>query len=69
MFTFLLFSNTSFSAVSVMMTDFLFFRFVAVAFRGAAFRSSGGCLSDDSGEPLRVDAARDPSLVNAAGDH
>ena len=47
-----------------MMTDFLFLRFVAVAFRGAAFgyghRSWGVCLSDDSGDPLRVDAAGDP---------
>ena len=44
-----------------MMTDFLFLRFVAVAFRRAAFghghTSSGVCLSDD---PLRVDAAGDP---------
>ena len=47
-----------------MMANFLFLHFVAVAFRGASFwyghRSSGVCLSDDSGDPLRVDAASDP---------
>ena len=63
MFTFLLFSNSSFAGVSAMMADFLCLRFVAVAFRGAAFgygyRSSGVCLSDDSGDPLRFDAAGD----------
>ena len=47
-----------------MMADLLDVRFVAVAFRGATFgyghRSSGVCLSYDSGDPLRVDAAGDP---------
>ena len=47
-----------------MMADFLFLHFVAVAFRGAAFgyghRSSGVCLSDDSGDPLSVGADGDP---------
>ena len=61
MFTFLLFSNSSFAGVSVMVDDFLFIRFVAVAFRGIAFwcdhKSSRACLSDD---PLWVDAAGDP---------
>ena len=42
-----------------MMADFLFVRFVAVAFLGTAFGSSGVCLSDDSGDLLRVDAAGD----------
>ena len=47
-----------------MMADFVFLRFVAIAFRGATFgyghRSSGVCLSDDSGDPVWVDAAGDP---------
>ena len=61
MFTFLLFSNSYFSGVSVIMAGFLFLLFVAVAFRGAAFgyghRSSG--VYNDSGDPLWVDAAGD----------
>ena len=48
MFTFLLFSNSSFSGVSVMMASFLFLRSVAVAFQGPAFgyghRASCVCL-------------------------